>query len=193
MLLMMRYAPAFKKIKRRDFVQSKMEDLASLDTALSIGYGQTISQPSVVVFMIQELQPRSGDKILDIGAGSGWTAALLAEIVGKRGKIIAVEIVPELKKFGEKNVEKYNFIKTGRVKFLLGSGSLGHKDEAPYDRILCSAAVQGEIPEEWKKQLKVGGKIVFPMDTSIWVFTKKSEKKFKKEEHPGFLFVPLVK
>jgi len=195
---MVKYASAFKKIKRVDFLPDKMRELANLDTALSIGYGQTISQPSVVVFMIMRLEPQPGDKVLDIGSGSGWTAGLLAEIVGgptkggHPGKVIALEIVPELKEFGEKNAAKYGFVKEGRVEFILADGSLGYPKEAPFDRILCSAAVQKQIPKEWREQLKVGGRIITPVGSSIWVFDKKSETKFKETEYPGFAFVPLV-
>jgi len=101
---------SFRKIKRRDFLPEDIKNLAELNEALSIGWGQTISQPLVVAFMLEQLQPKKGDKILDVGAGSGWTTALLAEIVGSQGKIIAMEIIPELKEFGERNVNKYNFI-----------------------------------------------------------------------------------
>ena len=192
MMLMAKHAAAFKKIKRKDFTPEKTKELAYLDTALSIGYGQTISQPTVVVFMLEKLRPELGDKILDIGSGSGWTSALLAEIVGEKGKVIAVEVVPELKEFGEKNVAKYSFIEKGRVQFVLADGSEGYEKEAPFDKILCSAAAQDEIPQDWKDQLKVGGRIVAPIGSSIWLFEKKSEKKFKETEFPGFAFVPLV-
>lgn len=180
------------KIKREDFLPDDMRGLANLDTALSIGYGQTISQPSVVVFMLGKLEPKSGDKILDIGAGSGYSSALLAEIVGKKGRVIALEIVPELKEFGEKNVSKYGFVKQGRVKFILADGSKGYPKEAPFDGILCSAAAQKEIPQAWREQLKTDGKIVAPIGSSIRVFTKKSATKFTETEYPGFAFVPLV-
>lgn len=189
---MVGYTSAFRKIKRDDFLPERVKDLVNLDAALSIGYGQTISQPTVVVFMINRLQPQEGDKVLDIGSGSGWTSALLAEIVGKNGKVIALEIVPELKEFGEKNAAKYNFIKKERVKFVLADGSKGYPEEAPFDRILSSAAAQKEIPEAWREQLKVGGKIVSPIGSSVWVFTKKSEKEFEEIEYPGFAFVPLI-
>ena len=81
-----RIIKAFRKIKRIDFLPEDMKDLAELNEALPIGYGQTISQPLVVAFMLELLEPKPGDKILDIGAGSGWTTALLAEIVSQQGK-----------------------------------------------------------------------------------------------------------
>ena len=182
---------SFRKIERRDFLPEDIKNLAELNEALSIGWGQTISQPLVVAFMLEQLQPKKGDKILDVGAGSGWTTALLAEIVGSQGKIIAMEIIPELKEFGERNVNKYNFIKKEIVEFICTDGSKGYSKEAPFDRILASAACQ-EIPPAWKEQVKVGGRIVVPIKNSIWLFIKKSEKEFEEIEYPGFVFVPLV-
>ncbi len=130
-----RIIEAFKKIKRVDFLPENLKDLAELNEALPIGFGQTISQPLVVAFMLELLQPREGEKILDIGSGSGWTSCLLGEIVGKKGKVIAIERIPELKEFGEKNASKYNFVKEGRVKFFCQDGTKGFKKEAPFDKI----------------------------------------------------------
>ncbi len=183
---------AFKKIKRIDFLPEDMKDLAELNEALPIDFGQTISQPLVVAFMLEQLQPEAGEKILDIGSGSGWTTALLAEIVGEKGKVIAVEVVPELKEFGEKNASKYNFIKKGIVEFICDDGHKGCEKEAPFDKILVSATAV-KIPETWKKQLKIGGRIVIPINSSIWLFIKKNETEFEKKEYPGFVFVPLIK
>lgn len=184
-----RIIKAFQKIKRVDFIEQDIKNLAELNEALPIGYSQTISQPLTVAFMLEQLQPKPGQKILDIGSGSGWTTALLAQIVGSEGKAIAIEIIPELKEFGEKNVAKYNFV---NVEFICADGSKGYEKEAPFDRILASAAVQGEIPRAWKEQLKIGGRIVTPVKNSIWTLIKKSESDFEEIEHPGFAFVPLV-
>jgi len=199
---------AFGKIKRADFLPENMRNLAELNEALPIGQGQTISQPLVVAFMIEKLEPQPGDKILDIGSGSGWTSALLGEIVGEKGKVFALEVIPELKEFGEKNVAKYNFIKKGIVQFILIDGSKGYPERAPFDKILASAAAQKEIPQAWREQLRVGGTIVSPWGSSIWLLKKKSKEKgdepsvhlrsaprgfvFEETEYPGFRFVPLV-
>lgn len=189
---------AFTKIKREDFLPEGMKKLSELNEALPIGFNQTISQPAVVAFMLEQLQPKTGDKILDIGSGSGWTTALLAQIVGETGRVISIELVPELKKFGEQNVSKYNFIEKGIVKYILGDGSKGYPDfiTSPeliegFDKILVSASCI-KIPSVWKKQLKVGGKIVAPVGSSIKTILKKSDNKYEEIEHPGFVFVPLI-
>ncbi len=191
-----RIIEAFRKIKRVDFMPPDSKGLAELNEALPIGYGQTISQPLVVAFMLELLRPEEGEKILDIGSGSGWTSALLAEIVEEKGKIIAIDIVPELVEFAKKNVLRYNFVEKGIVEFLCADGSKGYLKEAPFDKILCSAAVQKELPGSWKKQLRVGGRIVTPIGSSIWLFEKNpsdnGRDKFKSKEYPGFAFVPLI-
>ncbi len=189
---------AFQKIKRVDFLlqlptgnPKDVEELSELNEALSIGFGQTISQPQVVAFMFELLEPKEGEKILDIGSGSGWTASLLAEIVGKKGKVVAIEIIPELKEFGEKNAEKYGFVKNKRIDFLCADGTKGYAKEAPYDKILISATGK-KLPEILKKQLKIGGRIIMPIDSSIRLFIKNSENEFEEKEFPGFVFVPLI-
>ena len=187
-----RLIEAFRKIKRRDFLPPEMQGLSELNEALPIGRGQTISQPLVVAFMLELLQPEPGDKILDIGSGSGWTTALLVEIIGEKGKVIALEIIPELKEFGERNVAKYNFVKRGIVEFICTDGSVGYEREAPYDKILCSAAVQDEIPKPWQEQVKIGGRIVSSVRDEIWRMDKISDNDFQTERFSGFVFVPLV-
>ena len=186
-----RIIEAFRKIKRVDFLPEDMKDLAELNEALPIGFGQTISQPLVVAFMLEQLIPEEGERVLDVGAGSGWTSALLGEIVGSEGKVIAIDIVPELVEFGKRNVAKYNFIKKGIVEFICADGSKGYKKELPFDKILVSATAQ-EVSLAWREQLKVGGRIVTPIGSSIWRFTKKSEREFEEIEYPGFAFVPLI-
>lgn len=182
---------AFSQIKREDFVSEEEKESAYINNALSINYNQTISQPLVVALMIELLSPQSGEKILDIGSGSGWTTALLAYLVKSKGRIIAIDIIPELVKFGQKNVEKYSFVKKGIVQFFCADGKLGYEKEAPYDKILISASAF-EVPEELFKQLKIGGKMVLPIAESIVLIKKTSQNDYEKQEFPGFVFVPLV-
>lgn len=186
-----RIIEAFKKIDRADFVLRKTKKDAYLNIPLPIGYSQTISQPLTVAFMLELLKPKKGDKILDVGSGSGWQSALLGEIVGEKGKVFGVEIIPELVEFGNNNVAKYSFISKGTVKIISASGVIGLRNESPFDRIIVGAMAE-TFPEELLKQLKVGGRLVLPYRGSVWLFVKKGEDEFKEHEYPGFAFVPLV-
>lgn len=187
-----RIIDAFRKIKRADFMPDESKGFSDTNEAFSIGFGQTISQPLVVALMIEKLQPQKGDKILDIGSGSGWTTSLLSEIVGEQGKVFGIEVIPGLTSFGEENTSKYDFVDKGIAEFICTDGTKGYKEEAPFDKILCSASAFQNIPIAWKEQLKIGGRIVAPIDNSIWLFIKKTENDFEEIEFPGFVFVPLV-
>jgi protein-L-isoaspartate(D-aspartate) O-methyltransferase len=186
-----RIIDAFSKVKRIDFVPDDLQSASRANIPLPIGQGQTISQPLTVAFMLEKLDPQAGDKVLDIGSGSSWTTALLAHIVGKQGKVIGIERIKSLCNFGTNNLSKYHLIEGGRAKIVCADGTKGYVNEAPYKRILVSAAAE-EVPRELKKQLAVGGRLVIPIENSIWVFKKVSEKEFREEEYPGFIFVPLI-
>ncbi|MDP2641159.1 MAG: protein-L-isoaspartate O-methyltransferase [Candidatus Yanofskybacteria bacterium] len=195
---------AFLAIDRADFVPDEVKGYAYMNEALSIGWGQTISQPSVVAFMLELLDPQPNEKILDIGCGSGWTTALLTHMAGEKGKVFGIEIIPELAEHARKNVSRYNFLEKGRAHIITGDGAQGCSEEAPFDKILVSASLQvTEIPGAWSEQLRVDGKIVLPIKNSIWMFQKtgrsgsedpsgsKRDATFLKKEYPGFVFVPF--
>jgi len=188
---------AFKRIKREDFVPEDLKGEASINAPLPIGWGQTISQPLTVAFMLELLQPKPGDKILDIGSGSGWQTALLAYIVSRKpeGRVFAIERIPQLVEFGKRNVGKYNFLKKGIVEIICGDGSKGLEKEAPFDKIIAAASAE-EIPNAWKNQLEIGGRLVTPVKSSIWLLIKNppagGKDKFEQKEFPGFAFVPLI-
>lgn len=182
---------AFWEINRIEFVPQDLESIAEANIPLPIGYGQTISQPLTVAIMFELLDPRRGQNILDVGSGSGWTTALLAYIAGEKGRVTAMERIPELCEFGRKNVEKYNFIKKGVVELYNADGTKGYEKNAPYDRILVSAMIK-EVPRNLKDQLNIGGKMVIPVNNDIWYLEKRGKDEFHKEEYTGFSFVPLV-
>jgi protein-L-isoaspartate(D-aspartate) O-methyltransferase len=189
---------AFKQVDRRDFVLLEYEKEAYENHPLPIGFGQTISQPLTVAFMLELLEPRPGEKILEVGAGSGWQTALLAYCISKnsasskpRGKLFAIERIPELKEMAEENISKYNFIKKGIINVILGDGSKGHPAGAPYDKIITAAAAE-HVMVAWKEQLCVGGRIVAPVGNSIEVHDKLSPTDYNVQEYRGFSFVPLI-
>lgn len=186
-----RIEEALRAFDRTDFVLEEEKGSAYLDTALPIGFGQTISQPYTVIFMLELLRMKEGMQILEVGYGSGWQTALLAHLVGERGKIFAMEIVPELCRFGEKNVQKYLEL-SKRVSFYCHSAA-GKLPEIKvgFDRIIAAADVRN-LPEAWRVSLKVDGVLVYPSTSSIFKETKVSETEFLKEEYPGFVFVPFV-
>lgn len=184
-----RIISAFCAIRRKDFLPESMKDESEANAPLPIGYEQTISQPLTVAFMLELLVPQEGDKILDVGSGSGWQSSLLAHIVGTGGKVFAIERIPELSEFGKKNANKYRF---SNLKFIVGDGTLGLEKEAPFDKIIVAASAFGEIPSALKEQLKIGGRLVIPVDRSIWLVIKKSETEYVETEYPGFIFVPLI-
>jgi len=186
-----RIIEAFQKIDRADFVRAEERAQAYANTPLPIGQKQTISQPFTVAFMLELLQPCPGEKILDIGAGSGWQTALLAEIVGETGKVFAIELLAELFAFGKNNVSKYDFIKNGVVKFYCQNAQDGLFAEAPFDKII-SAAASDAVPPAWKKQLKIGGRLILPVDGSLRLIVKKTENDFEEFIYPGFTFVPFI-
>jgi len=141
--------------------------------------------------MLEKLQPAAGQKILDIGSGSGWQSAILAEIVGPAGQVIGLEIKDELAKLGLKNLGRYNF---SNLRMLKGNGRPGLKNEAPFDRIIVAAAAEA-IPGPLKEQLKVGGRLVMPVGRSwqdVMVVDKIGQNNFTEKYFPGFMFVPLI-
>lgn len=181
---------AFEKVNRKDFVGIKNEKNAYLNQPLSIGEGQTISQPLTVAFMLELLEPKPREKILEIGAGSGWQTALLKDAVGENGKIISLERIELLYLMARKNLEKY-YTLNETLRVLHRNGLPGYPEESPYDKIIAAAA--GEtVPATWKEQLKIGGRLVMPVGENIVVLDKKTSQDFGRREYYGFRFVPLV-
>jgi len=182
---------ALRNIPRHLFVPKGIEHLAYRDTPLSIGYDQTISQPSTVVIMTESLDVKEGQKILEIGTGSGWQAAILSYLVGKKGFIYTIEIIPELAEFAKINLKKLNI---DNVEVFKKDGSEGLKEHEPFDRIIVTAGCPN-IPEHLLKQLKFDGIMVAPIgDVYLqeMFIIKKLKDKIEKKSIGNFMFVPLL-
>lgn len=177
---------AFLKIDRADFMQVEDRAYAYADQAMGIGYEQTISQPTVVAFMLELLAPQKGQTILDIGSGSGWTTALLADCVGAEGGVLGMEIVPELVIFGQHNLQKYNPPQAQIIQTI--PGTLGMPDRT-FDSILVSAAASS-FPEELYSQFTQ--RLVISVQHSILQVDKRPDGSLSTKEFQGFSFVPLI-
>ena len=186
----------FEAVDRTNFVPRELRGSVDIDAPLPIGYGQTISQPYTVRLMLEWLDPQPVDKVLDVGSGSGWTTALLSHLVGPKGRIYAVERIPELVEFGQENCER---IGVKNARFFTAGDEFGLPDEAPFDRILVSASAD-ELPQELVDQLKIGSpstssgqaKMVIPVYNDILEITKKTADDLDIKKHEGFVFVPLL-
>ena len=179
---------AVEKIDRKNFVPEENLKEAYEDHPLPIGHGQTISQPYTVAFMLEELELKKGDKVLEIGTGSGWNAALLSYIVGKEGKVYSIEIVKELAEQAKEKLKDYENVEVFHV-----DGSQGLPEYAPYDKIILTAAPK-EMTEEWKKELRDGGILLAPVGEYFQKLVKirKRGSEFIYENKGDFVFVPLV-
>lgn len=184
---------AISKIDRRLFVPSDLEFYAYDNSALLIGEGQTISQPYTVARMLELLELEPSQKILEIGAGSGYNAALLAFLAGEIGRVYSMEIKKDLCLLARKNLTKAGI---KNVVVVGASGYNGYKEEAPYDRIIATAG-SNEIPEALIGQLKPGGILIIPItqnESEIMTKVKKEKDgELSISEHGLFRFVPFVK
>jgi len=179
---------AFEAVPRAGFLPRRARSRAGFDGPITIGHGQTNSQPRTVEAMLRLLQVCPGDKILDVGAGSGWTTALLAHLTGQQGSVIGVELVPELAQWGAENLARTAYdwasIRAARP------GVLGEPGSAPYDRILVSAGAR-TLPEELVDQLADGGRIVVPVRSRMTLGVRHGTD-LDLSEHGSYRFVPLL-
>ncbi len=187
-----RVEDAFLKCPRKLFVPEGFEYEAYNDYPLPLGRNSTISASHMVAMMTELLDPKPGEKILEIGMGSGWQACILSQLVGKNGIVVTVEIDKDVYSFGKKNIQK---VKCENVIAVHGDGSLGYKKMAPYDGVLVTAAVPKKIPEELISQLKKNGRIVAPIEKSRWnqvlIYGKKINNKLSIKELANVSFVRL--
>ena len=180
-------AAAFEAVPRTGFLPRLARFRASYDGPIGIGAGQTNSQPRTVADMLRLLEVEPGQRVLDVGSGSGWTTALLAHLVGSRGTVLGVELEPELVEFGSANLARtdqpWASIRQARA------GVLGWPDGAPYDRILVSAEPR-TLPDELVAQLSDAGRMVIPVNGTMLLVVRHGED-VEVTEHGGYRFVPL--
>lgn len=183
-----RVLEAMRRVPREAFVPQDQYYAAYEDRPLSIGFGQTISQPYIVALMVQALELKGGDKVLELGAGSGYEAAILAELARE---VVTVERVSELVEGAKRALEKLGY---SNVKVHLAGRELGWSDEAPYGAIIVSAGAP-TIPQILLNQLSFGGRLVIPVG-SRWqqdlLKVTKRRKGNKVENLGGCYFVPLI-
>jgi protein-L-isoaspartate(D-aspartate) O-methyltransferase len=181
---------AFLEIPRENFVPDEIKKYAYVDTPLQIGNSQTISAPHMVAIMVEELYIKKGQKILEIGAGSGYHAAIVSKLVGKKGHVYTIERYSTLAEVAKKNLEKTGIT---NVTVETGDGSEGLLKYAPYDRIYVTCAAP-DVPKPLIEQLKDGGILMIPIGKTICnleLIEKKDDKLIYKDLG-GCAFVPLV-
>lgn len=185
-----RVREAFAAVDRRGFLPEYELRFAADDRPLLIGHAQTNSQPSTVAAMLELLDVREGQRVLDVGAGSGWTTALLAQLVGPTGRVVGVEVVPELARWGADNVARLD-LPWATIQEA-GPGVFGVPDQGPYDRILVSAEADA-IPDELVAQLVDGGRMVIPVRGRMILLRTHAGGPPTATQHGWYSFVPLVR
>jgi protein-L-isoaspartate(D-aspartate) O-methyltransferase len=182
---------ALKKVPRHEFIPHEYINDAYSDIPLPIGEGQTISAPHMVAIMCELLELKKGMKVLEVGGGSGYHAAVVAEIVGEEGMVIAIERRQELAERAEKILKRLRY---NNIKIVIGDGSKGFSPESPFDRIYVTASAP-KIPEPLINQLKLDGKMVIPVgeySQYLYIVEKDEKGKIKKTNWGGVRFVPLI-
>lgn len=178
-----------ESIPRENFIPDKYKDSAYVDGALPIGFGQTISQPSLVAYMTQLLELKGEEKVLEIGTGSGYQTGLLAKLAKE---VYTIEIVEGLYKRAKETLEELGI---KNVKYKLGSGYEGWEEHAPFDRIIVTAAPP-QIPSKLLEQLKIEGRMVVPVgaqhQTQVLKLIIKTEDSFIEKNTHYVRFVPMV-
>jgi protein-L-isoaspartate(D-aspartate) O-methyltransferase len=180
---------AMNRVPRELFVPERLRSRAYDDIPLPIGYEQTISAPHMVAIMCDLLDLLEGMSVLEVGGGSGYHAAVMADLVGAQGHIFSIERHPELVAAARKSLNRAGI---NNITMIEGDGSIGLLKHAPFDRISV-AATAPRIPEPLKQQLKLGGKMVIPVGTAFQELVLVTRKNgFSAEEKMGVAFVPLI-
>lgn len=183
-----RVEEAMAAAPRQDYLPEDVRHRADEDVPFPVGHGATNSQPSTVAAMLVLLDPRPGDRVLDVGAGSGWTTAILAHLVGPDGLVLGVELVPELARQAAARVARAQLPRAAVE--VAAEGVLGAPDRAPFDRILVSA-MASRTPQELVDQLDEDGRMVLPVQGRMVVVDRRGGVVRSHEAAGHYRFVPL--
>jgi len=182
---------AFLAVPREAFVRPEDSDAAYEDVPLPIGRGQTISAPSMIAIMLEEARLVPGDRVLEIGTGSGYHAALVARMVGPQ-HVVSIERIPRLAEWARSNLAHAGL---SDVTIVVGDGSLGYPERAPYDVVMATAGAP-EIPDPWRLQLLSRGRLIAPIGPRsgqvLIVATRKADGSLDVREGTPCAFVPLI-
>ncbi|MDI6842357.1 protein-L-isoaspartate O-methyltransferase [Methanothermobacter wolfeii] len=184
---------AMEKVPRDEFVPEEEKHRAYMDMPLPIGEGQTISAPHMVAMIAEILDLREGMKVLEIGSGCGYNAAVIAEIIGKDGHLYTIERIRSLYERARRKLRELGY---DNVTVIHGDGSQGWPEEAPYDRIYVTAAAP-YVPEPLMEQLGLGGKLLIPVGSDkfyqeLVLIERISDEDYRSENLGGVAFVPLI-
>ena len=179
---------AFRAQPRVEFLPARVRDRAEHDGPLDIGHGQTNSQPRTVADMLRLLDVHLGQRVLDVGCGSGWSTALLAVLTGPEGLVLGLELEPELVAFGSANLERTQQ-PWARIE-AAEPGRLGSPEQAPFDRILVSAQ-RAELPDDLVAQLTPTGRLVMPVAGAMLLVVAQGDEPPLVTRHGSYRFVPL--
>ncbi len=183
---------AMEAVERHLFIPAEIRDNGYLDTPLLIGEGQTISAPHMVGMMVEALELKPGLKVLEVGGGSGYHAAVMAELIKPDGKVYSMERIESLAERARRNLERAGY--SSMVETVVGDGSKGYPDKAPFDRISVAAAAP-YVPDPLKHQLAEGGRLLIPVGGHYSQELVQVVRKGDEFEHlnlGGVVFVPLI-
>jgi protein-L-isoaspartate(D-aspartate) O-methyltransferase len=183
---------AMRRVPREEFVPARLKNDAYVDTPLPIGSGQTISAPHMVAIMVEKLSLEQGMKVLEVGAGSGYHAAVVAETVAPHGHVFSIERLEPLARFAEDNLNRTGY--SDLVTVIVGDGSKGLTEHAPYDRIFVACGAP-EVPSPLTDQLADGGRMLVPVGGRMYQDLMCVERKGGRvtmQNYGGCVFVPLI-
>lgn len=189
----------FRDIDRKYFATEEQQRVVYEDVSLAVGNGQRTSPPFLAALVLELAQIRGGEKIYVVGSGAGWILSMMAYLNrmpsdapgARQGKVVCVEIFPPVAQKAKQNIAASGLVQEGEIEIHVGDGKKGFPSEAPFHKIITTGALD-EVPREWKDELIIGGKIIYPTQSTLIVLEKEGKEDFQKREYFGFTFDRLL-